>query len=342
MPPNQPPAPSLSPETTTFSALILGAGPAGLQAALTLSRQARTAAIFTTSKHRNDTASHAHNILGHDHVPPASIRSQGRKEVAAYGTTRFVHSAVLGIRKNASTGAFEARDAEGTVWRGRKVVVAMGVADMVEEMEGESGVEGLRLCWGKSVWQCFFCDGLERGHLHAGVLGTERVGHFVGMVARLGGGGVTVFKNGGFLDAEAEGVLRLRGVRVEERRVREVRDVGGEGVEVVLEDGVVVGLGFLAAAPRVVLRGRELLEGLGVEVVGDGFGGEMVKASEFSRETSVEGVFVAGDAGTPFRQVVAAVYHGAVAGAMICMQLLAEEEAELAKQYRKIAEMGEV
>ena len=61
---------------------IVGGGPAGLQAALTLGRIHRTAVVLDDGTYRNATVTHMHNVLTNDGTPPADFRA------TAHGSSR--------------------------------------------------------------------------------------------------------------------------------------------------------------------------------------------------------------------------------------------------------------
>ena len=65
--------------------LILGGGPAGLQAALTLGRAQRKALVLDAGPPRNARAVEVHNFLTRDGTPPATLRALAREELARYG-----------------------------------------------------------------------------------------------------------------------------------------------------------------------------------------------------------------------------------------------------------------
>src|SRR3954453_8307701 len=52
---------------------VIGGGPAGLQAALTLGRVPRDAVLFDDGTYRNAAASHMHNVVGSDGTSPADF-----------------------------------------------------------------------------------------------------------------------------------------------------------------------------------------------------------------------------------------------------------------------------
>ena len=69
-----------------YDAVVIGGGPAGLQATLTLGRVHRKVLMVDSGAYRNDPAAHMHNVVTHDGTPPAEFRAAAHKELAAYDT----------------------------------------------------------------------------------------------------------------------------------------------------------------------------------------------------------------------------------------------------------------
>ncbi|KAI6891941.1 hypothetical protein KC318_g13420 [Hortaea werneckii] len=325
-----------------FDALILGAGPAGLSAALSLCRVNRTAAVFSTPEFRNDSAHRAHTILSRDHTPPAVIRQAGRDEIEAYDTTRFIERTIQSAAKSAGGHSFQVVDSEGETWRGRRLILATGVRDLLR-----TSITGYRECWGKDITQCLFCDGLERAHLPAGVLGFSgpMTLHGISMLLHMGCPRITIFANGK-LEVKDDAVRKAldiataKGAVVDERRVERFRHLpNGEGMEIHFTDGEEPAhIGFLLDKPPTELNAVHIVKDLGLEIQRDAaFGDEMLRRDEPFGESNVKGVFVAGDAGTPFKQVTTAMFHGTMAGIGVNMQLIAEEQEIVAKEVGKEA-----
>ena len=125
-------------------ALIIGGGPAGLSAALALGRTRRTAVVFDSGEYRNAMSSHAHTIPTHDHKDPAIIRGEMAAELREkYKTVEFRNAAAGLIRE--VDGIFEIVDAEGKLWKGRKVVLTIGSRDVLLD------IPGYKEAWGKSM-----------------------------------------------------------------------------------------------------------------------------------------------------------------------------------------------
>ena len=109
-----------------YDIIVIGGGPAGLQAALTAGRMHRTVLLLDSGEYRNATVAHAHNLLTNDGRSPAELRRIARDELAAYETVE-----VRGAEATAVSGAlgdFEVATADG-VERAARIVLATGMRD---------------------------------------------------------------------------------------------------------------------------------------------------------------------------------------------------------------------
>ena len=124
----------------TFDALILGAGPAGLSAALGLARVKRTALVLSHKQFRNDGIKAMHTVLGFDGAHPEDFRRIGTEQIKKYGQgIQFAQGEVIKVRKAVFEDhcqGFEVENKSGEVWRGRKMVLAMGARDAFPDIEG--------------------------------------------------------------------------------------------------------------------------------------------------------------------------------------------------------------
>src|SRR5215212_5924759 len=72
-------------DSGTWDCIIVGAGPAGLNAALVLGRARRRILVLDSAQPRNYATHEMHGVLGHDGLAPADLRARGREELARYG-----------------------------------------------------------------------------------------------------------------------------------------------------------------------------------------------------------------------------------------------------------------
>jgi thioredoxin reductase len=68
-----------------YEVAIVGGGAAGLSAALVLARSRRRVVVLDAGKPRNAPATHMHNFLSRDGMPPGELLAVGRAEVLGYG-----------------------------------------------------------------------------------------------------------------------------------------------------------------------------------------------------------------------------------------------------------------
>ncbi|MCZ2263702.1 FAD-binding protein, partial [Isoptericola sp. QY 916] len=87
-------------------AVIVGAGPAGLAAALMLGRTHRDVVVLDSGTYRNDPTDAMHNVLGFDGAAPAEFRAAAhRRRPSSARTSASSHA----------TGAYRIRSAGGPV-----------------------------------------------------------------------------------------------------------------------------------------------------------------------------------------------------------------------------------
>src|SRR5216117_428417 len=106
-----------------YDVVIVGAGPAGLSAALQLGRARRRVAVVDAGEPRNARAAGVHGFLTRDGMPPAELLAVGRAEVAGYGV-ELIEDKVL-----AAEPGFTVRLAGGRTLTARRLLVTSGLRD---------------------------------------------------------------------------------------------------------------------------------------------------------------------------------------------------------------------
>lgn len=141
---------------TDNETVIVGAGPAGLTAALVLARY-RHRVVVVDSPHapRNSASGGVHGHIGLDGAAPAEMRSRGWKELSRYATVELLEADVESVR-TAGSGRFGVGLDNGDIIEASTVLLATGVIDI-----HPTQVDGFSACWGHTVIHCPFCLGEE-------------------------------------------------------------------------------------------------------------------------------------------------------------------------------------
>ena len=277
-------------------AIVVGGGPAGLGAALTLGRMRRRVVVLDSGEPRNGYTDHFHNYLTRDGESPAALRRLGRAELERYKSVtvrddRAVDAAVVvgGVRVSLEHG--ERIEAQ-------RLILAGGVRDELPPIDGLSDL------FGASVFTCPFCDGYEAAGRPLGLICTAsgQLGHAAGLLCTLSDD-VSVFANGVSVTDEERTTAERLGARLFPTPVQQLRAVDG-GVELLLEDGAVERRDRVFV-PTQVRQSSRLAEQLGCATTEQGF----LEVDELGR-TSVSRVYAAGDAASGMHQVILAAASG--------------------------------
>jgi thioredoxin reductase (NADPH) len=153
-----------------FDCLIIGGGPAGLTAAIYLTRFHLTAKLVDAGKSRAGWIPCTHNHAGYpDGISGKELIARMKEQAQKYGTS-IVTSRVG--RLDVVEGGFKAEWGEGSVIA-RKVLIATGVTNrrppMDEELHDEALARGL-------IRYCPICDGYEVTDKKVGVIGDDSHG----------------------------------------------------------------------------------------------------------------------------------------------------------------------
>jgi thioredoxin reductase len=300
--------------------VIVGGGPAGLNAALTLGRARRQVLLVDSGQPRNRPAEAVHGFLTRDGLPPAELRRIAREQLAPYPSVQVRDTEVLDVRiVGEPGGGFLVTLAEGSVTRARRLLLATGLADQLPP------IDGLAELWGKSVLHCPYCHGWEVREQTLAVLGSDpRAIQLAAHLTRFSPD-VALCTNGAPLDAESRQLLAGLGVAVRTEPIQRLDGTGGRLRQIVFAAGPP--LDRQAAFVRAPYRQRsDLPARLGCALLEDG----TVGVDDLGR-TSVPGVYAAGDLARrpslPFAtaQVVMAAAAGATAAVAIDQGLLTDD-----------------
>lgn len=327
-------------------ALIIGAGPAGLNAALTFARTRATAIVFDSCEYRNEGIKHMHTVASRDHTDPYLFRNTAREQIESrYEKVWFQQATIThAAKKLLGSGrydGFEVKDSEGKTYEGRKLILATGSKDVMPD------IEGYKENWPEHIYQCLACDGYEQRGTPIGVLSFDHPmsAHLVQMATAFDKR-ITIFSNGPVsMDAPIQKALTVAkafGAQLDERKVVRLVNNGPshtDGVTIHFESGDPVTLGFIVHRPATVNRAQHLIDQLGVETVEPAMGGHVKITNPMFNETSVRGVFAAGDTMVMMKQVAIAMAEGLKAAAGAGMQLGQETSERIVKGFEARSEV---
>ena len=301
------------PQPDVIDVVIVGAGPAGLSAALILGRCRRSVLVCDTGRPRNAASQAMHGYLSRDGMPPREFLAAGRAELERYDTVELRMAQVTDAVCRPDR-RFEVTLATGECVVSRKLLIATGVRDNLPEIDGFAEL------YGHSVFHCPYCDGWEVRDQPLAIYGRGDRG--LGLSLELTGWSRDlVLCTDGPPEIDREGLERLarNGISVRAERVERL-----EGADGILQHVVFTGGERLARRALFFTTGQsqrsDLSIRLGCEVNDKG----TVRTGKYEA-THLPGLFVAGDASRAVQWVVVAAAEGAEAAFAINSEFIKEE-----------------
>jgi thioredoxin reductase len=284
-----------------YDCIVIGAGPAGLSSSLFLARYLHRTLTFHHNSPRNEYAHGVHGFLGHHGIRPGELLARGRDEVTSHGGL-IIEACVTGVEavSNEQFRVF----ASDRVFDARRLLLATGLRDLTPDCPG------FREFYGSSVFHCPDCDGYEVRDKRVAVLAhgdnavgfTENLLTWTRNITLLTDQNQISNSDRTKLDAFDVAVRTERVVGLEgdtsERQLRKVLFAEGEALEC---DALFFNLGTKLATNFHETLGCRLDPECGLLWVDD------------TQQTSVEGVYAAGDITPQSQLAVVAAAEGAMA-----------------------------
>lgn len=288
--------------------IIVGGGPAGLNAAVVLGRCRRKVLLFDTATYRNLYSHGMHNYLSRDGILPSEFLDLSRKEMTKYGV-RLIQQKVVSARKNA-VGLFDVKDENGHQYQSKKLLIATGLQDNVPD------IPGFKELYGKSVHHCPYCDGWEVSGKALGVYARNKNGFELALVLKAWSDDVTYYANGRnkLKPTEVE-TLTLNNIPIISYPVQNLEANGDQLNAVVFKNG-----------EKRKCEALFFVNGFKPQCnLAETFGCNMTRLGSVIvnryQQTNIEGLYVAGDASRDMHFVVVAAAEGAKAGVIINKEL---------------------
>jgi thioredoxin reductase len=285
-----------------YEAAIIGGGPAGLSAALVLARACRSIAVIDAGAPRNSASPGVHAFLSRDGIMPADLKKTSRDQIANYPDVEFINQPVRHIRPAHAERGFRVALGSGQTLNAETVILAVGMIDELPDLPG------FDQHWGRRIIHCPFCHGFENRGNRWGVLAKdlediEKAGNYSAWTDNL-----TVFADQRMhVPDELLDKLASKNIALDRRPVRQlISSADGELCAIEMHDE------SHTLCETIVYRPEQRQTGV-VSDIG-------VALSESGRvwidgnyQTSMPGIFAAGDLTPGCQDALAAAAEGAKA-----------------------------
>lgn len=309
--------------------IIVGGGPAGLNAAVVLGRCRRKVLVFDTNNHRNRYSHGMHNYLTRDGILPPEFIQLAQQELKKYGV-KFKKKKIINARKN-QDGFFVITDDSGDTYYSRKLLIATGLTDNVPN------IPGLKEMYGVSIFHCPYCDGWEVRDKRIGVYARNKDGSELALALKGWSDKITLFTDGkNKIKSVEEELLKANDIEIIRLPIERLEGVNGQLKKIVFKTGEERKCDALFFVNGFTQQ-CDLAETFGCEMSTKG-----VVLVNRHQQTNIEGLYVAGDAAKDMHFVVVAAAEGAKAGvtinkelqkAAVIQQVRKQKQRRLAKQY---------
>lgn len=306
-------------EQGVYDCIVIGAGPAGLSAALFLARYRRRVLTFHNSSPRNLYSHGVHGFLGHHGITPRELLARGRDEVTKHGGL-VIEGCVTKAERvgdelfRVTTGDAEGSEASAT-FEARRLLLATGLKDLTPDCPG------FRDFYGVTVFHCPDCDGFEVTGKRVAVLGSgrETVGFTLNLLTWTDKLTLITDGRGDELTTEHRSKLAEFDIAVMDKRIARLEGDMEEHKlsrvcfddDAALEcDALFFNLGTIPASNLHEMLGCGLDEECGLVAVDD------------EQQTSVAGVYAAGDITPRSQLAVVAAAEGAMAAIHVHKSLI--------------------
>lgn len=287
-----------------YETIIIGGSFAGLQAGMTLGRSLRRVLIIDSGLPCNRQTPHSHNFITHDGKKPAQLAAEARQQVLQYDTVEWLNG--LAVQASAFPDGFMVTVQSGEVFTADRLLFATGVKDHLFPLPGFAA------CWGISVIHCPYCHGYENRHKPTGILANGDMAlHYAALIRQLTGD-ITIYTNGpSTLSAEHTQLIQQKNIAIVTKQLKELIHHNGQLQSLVFTNGSSIELTTLYARPPFEQH-CHLPQQLGCALTETG-----LLQTDNLFQTTVSGVYAAGDCMSPLRAVANAVAAGLSAGAFI-------------------------
>ncbi|WP_175637829.1 NAD(P)/FAD-dependent oxidoreductase [Metabacillus schmidteae] len=298
-------------KTNTYECIIVGAGIAGLQAAIQLGRYMHKVMVIDSEDGRSNLCRGYHNILGWpDGVSGETLRDLGKKQAAQYGI-EFIKDYVIEAKK--SNERISVKTESGKTYESTTLLLSTGIKDRIPE------IKNIIPCLGVSIYVCPDCDGYEVRNQHVLLLGSGKTGASLALTLTYWTEKITFINHDGEVEQSLLEKLKQKNIDVIHEEIEAiVTENESDFKGVTLKNGQTIqgDKGFIGFGGNAVHS--ELAKQLGVERLEN----KHVLVDPRTKETNITNVWAAGDLIAHSEQVTIAMADGCQAAIWIHKRLL--------------------
>lgn len=295
-----------------YDVIIIGGGPAGLNAALNFGRGMKQTLVIDEDKPRNSVTQLSHSFLTQDGVTPTEFKRKAKADVIKYKDVTYLEEHVEQIEKIDKEFIVKTQD---QTFNARQVLLATGLR------EQGPNITNFNDFYGQSIFYCPWCDGYEmRNKKLAVIYSGEMILHMVKLLSNFSQD-LVVFTNGEKEVLEEDKVLLdKKGIDIYTEPIARLIGKNGRLNGIELNDEQIISVEG-AFAKMYWDTQFDFLNKLSMIRDEDG----KFKTNIYG-ETSVEGLYVVGEAKDNFAgQLLDSAANGGVIAKMMMMKQIEED-----------------
>ena len=242
-----------------FDCIIIGGGPSGLSASLTLGRARRKIVLFDDGTNRNRVTQESHGFITRDGIKPQEFKELGLKELENYPSVSYFNTKITEIIKDIGNDKFIVKTPKDQEFVTEKIILATGIQEVFS-------IPSIRNYYGKSLFSCPYCDGWEQRDKPLVVIAEkeEHALHLAKLIYNWSQD-LVVLTNGVQLSQEGATELQKRNIKIISEPIKNL--IGNDGylqqIEFVTGETISKSGGFVAPS---YYRPNQFAEKLGCKV----------------------------------------------------------------------------
>ena len=246
-----------------YDCIIIGGGPSGISASLTLARARRKIALFDDGTNRNRVTQESHGFITRDGIKPHEFKELVLKELNNYPSVSYFNATITEITKGIRNEKLTVKTQNNKEFFSEKIILATGIQEVFS-------IPSIRHYYGKSLFSCPYCDGWEQRDQPLIIIAEkeEHVLHLTKLIYNWSKD-LIVLTNGFQLSIEGATQLQKRNIEIRSEKIKNL--IGKDGylqkIELLTGETISRSAGFVAPT---YYRPNQFAEKLGCKIHEDG------------------------------------------------------------------------